>query len=101
MDYKVRLKNITDIAVKLVQYNLKIIFANKFIYFLFVAFAFFVLVTVINLFSNSTLSEGSIYNLLLLPGILLVFYPTAFGIQNDADARMLEIIFGIITMVLI
>ena len=30
-----------------------------------------------------------------MPGILLVFYPTTFGIQNDVDTRMIEILFGI------
>ena len=28
-------------------------------------------------------------------GLLLVFYPSAFGIQNDQDARTIEILFGI------
>jgi hypothetical protein len=36
-----------------------------------------------------------VYNVLIVPGILLVFYPTVFGIQNDADSRILEILFGI------
>jgi hypothetical protein len=90
-----KLTNIFDVTGKLIRYNLKIVFANKFIYFLIAAFAFFVLVTVINLFSDSDLTEGSVYSLLLFPGILIIFYPTTFGIQNDKDARMLEIIFGI------
>jgi hypothetical protein len=33
--------------------------------------------------------------LLIFPGAMLVFYPTVFGIQNDEDSRILEIIFGI------
>jgi hypothetical protein len=33
--------------------------------------------------------------MLILTGALLLFYPTAFGVQNDKDARTLEIIFGI------
>jgi len=95
MNYKTQLKNITDITIKLIRYNLKIIFANKFIYFFLAAFIFFLIVTVMSLFSDSEPTEGSIYNLLLLPGLLLIFYPTTFGIQNDVDARMIEIIFGI------
>lgn len=35
------------------------------------------------------------YSMLLVPSILLIFYPTCFGIQNDQDAKTLEIIFGI------
>jgi hypothetical protein len=31
----------------------------------------------------------------MFSGILLVFYPTVFGIQNDQDARTIEILFGI------
>ncbi|MCK7542107.1 MAG: hypothetical protein MZV63_70120 [Marinilabiliales bacterium] len=31
----------------------------------------------------------------IFSGILLVFYPSVFGIQNDQDARTIEILFGI------
>ena len=33
--------------------------------------------------------------MLLVPSILAIFYPTCFGIQNDQDAKIIEIIFGI------
>ena len=33
--------------------------------------------------------------MILVPSILLIFYPTCFGIQNDQDAKIIEIIFGI------
>ena len=95
MSWNRKLRNIIVILVKMIRYNLKIVFANKFLYFLLAAFAFFVLVTVIDLFSGSSGSIEDVFYLLLFPGILLIFYPTAFGIQNDEDARMLEIIFGI------
>jgi len=95
MNWNRKLRNIIVILVKMIRYNLKIVFANKFLYFLLAAFAFFVLVTVIDLFSGSGQSIEDVFYLLLFPGILLIFYPTAFGIQNDEDARMLEIIFGI------
>ena len=87
--------NYLDIAVKLFRYNLKVIFANRFIYFLLASLIFFIIVTIISLFNNSNPSEEDVYYLLMFPGILLVFYPSAFGIQNDVDARTLEIIFGI------
>ena len=45
--------------------------------------------------NRGILSEGIVYNLLIFPGILLIFYPSVFGIQNDDDSRMLEILFGI------
>jgi len=44
---------------------------------------------------NQSIGEGNIYNLILFPGVLLVFYPSVFGIQNDEDSRILEILFGI------
>ena len=36
-----------------------------------------------------------VYSQLIIPGLLLVFYPSCFGIQNDADHRILELLFGI------
>ena len=33
--------------------------------------------------------------LFIFCGVLLVFYPAVFGIQNDQDARTIEILFGI------
>ena len=80
----------------IVRYNLKIVFANKFVYFLIAALAFFLLVIGIGLFSSSAnLSIDDMYSALILPGILIIFYPVIFNIQNDKDARMLEIIFGV------
>jgi len=79
----------------MVRYNLKIIFANKFIWFMLASLAFFVGILLITLFSRGKVDTGTIYNLLLFPGLLLVFYPTVFGIQNDEDTRVLEILFGI------
>ncbi|NIA28804.1 MAG: hypothetical protein GWP06_02685 [Actinobacteria bacterium] len=91
-----KIKNYSILIAKLIHYNLKIIFANKFLFFLLAGVAFFLLVTIINLFnSDSNPTAASVYYLLLVPGILLIFYPTTFGIQNDIDSRMLEVLFGI------
>ena len=38
---------------------------------------------------------SDLYGVFIFSGILLVFYPSVFGIQNDQDARTLEILFGI------
>jgi hypothetical protein len=91
-----RVKNLARSARKMSAYNLKIIFANKFIYFLLAAFLFFLAAGAISFFSSDN-NPGvhDVYSILLFPGILLIFYPTAFGIQNDVDSRMLEILFGI------
>jgi len=84
------------LGYKIVNYNLKIIFANKFFYFLMAAFAIFLSIAMINLFDvDSYPDESTVYYLLLFPGLLLIFYPSAFGIQNDMDSRMIEMLFGI------
>ncbi len=96
MKSKDKVKNLYHLITSLTRYNFKIIFANKFIYFLLAAIAFFLLVTILNLASSdSDPNEGLIYYWQLVPGILLIFYPTVFGIQNDVDSRMIEILFGI------
>lgn len=88
--------NLWSITTRMVRYNLKIIFAGKFIFFLAAALGIFLLVTVLNILNpESSISQGAVYWLLLVPGLLLVFYPTTFGIQNDVDTRMIEILFGI------
>ena len=79
----------------MIRYNLKIIFAGRFIWFLLAAFAFFLFFAIQTVMNRGILSEGIVYNLLIFPGILLIFYPSVFGIQNDDDSRMLEILFGI------
>ena len=80
---------------RMINYNLKIIFANKFIWFLIAAFAFFLFFSIQTVWNRATINEATVYNLLIFPGILLIFYPSVFGIQNDDDSRMLEILFGI------
>ena len=77
------------------RYNMKIIFGGKFVYFILAALVVFLLFGTILAFTGDAVEIGEIYNLIAFPGILLVFYPTVFGIQSDADHRTLEIIFGI------
>jgi hypothetical protein len=90
-DYKNSILN----KVKMIRYNMKIIFSGRFIWFLLAAFAFFIFFSVQTVWNSQALSEGTVYNLLIFPGVLLIFYPTVFGIQSDDDSRMLEILFGI------
>jgi hypothetical protein len=82
-------------TLQMIRYNLKIIFGNRFIYFLVSAIVLFLLIIVINLLNGEVISEAGTYQILTLTGVLLLFYPSAFGIQSDKDARTLEIIFGI------
>lgn len=89
------MKKFFDILLRLSYYNVKIVFGNKFIYFVMSAVAFFVLTVVINLVSDNEITEATAYNMLLVPSVLLIFYPMCFGVQNDQDAKIIEIIFGI------
>ena len=88
-------KKYTTLVTKIIQYNLKIIFAGKFIWFLLAAFSFFAFFMYQTAYRRSEINEGTIYTLLMFPCLLLIFYPVIFGIQNDEDNRILEIIFGI------
>lgn len=89
------MKRFFDTLFRLAHYNIKIVFGNKFVYFVLSAVLFYVLTVVINLLSDSEVTESTGYNMLLVPSILLIFYPMCFGIQNDQDAKIIEIIFGI------
>lgn len=82
-------------SFRLVGYNLKVVFGNKFVYFFAASLIFYFLITLVNLFSSDAVTPQGVYYQLMFPGLLLIFFPTVFGIQNDADARVLEIVFGI------
>ena len=84
-----------NLIQKMIRYNLKIIFAGRFIWFFLAALVFFILLSVRLVLSKPGFNSSDVYDLLLVPGILLIFYPTVFGIQSDADSRILEILFGI------
>jgi hypothetical protein len=79
----------------MIVYNLRIIFANKFIWFLAGSVLFYIGLSVIYVFSKDVSRMEELYGMFLFSGLLLVFYPSAFGIQNDQDARTIEILFGI------
>ena len=89
------LRNYTIIIYKMIIYNLRIIFANKFIWFLVGSILFYVGLSIFYVFTNDISKMEDLYGIFLFSGILLVFYPSVFGIQNDQDARTIEIIFGI------
>jgi hypothetical protein len=95
MKQKFDTKNKFINLVRMIRYNLKIIFAGRFIWFLLAAFAFFLFFAIQTVWNGQALTDGTVYSLLIFPGILLIFYPSVFGIQNDDDSRMLEILFGI------
>jgi hypothetical protein len=79
----------------MIVYNLRIIFANRFVWFLAGSIAFYLGLSVIYVFDQDVSNMRDLYGVFLFSGLLLVFYPSAFGIQNDQDARTIEILFGI------
>ena len=87
--------NTLTFAKNLIRYNLKIIFMNRFIWFLIASLAFYAFIVFMRIRNNKSVDEAFIYNALLFPGILFLFFPTVFGIQIDKDTRILEILFGI------
>ena len=86
MSKKLNIRNQLIVTTRMIRYNLKIIFANRFIWFLIAAFAFFAFFAIQSVLNRETIDDGTIYFLLFFPGILLIFYPSVFGIQNDDDS---------------
>lgn len=89
------MKSYLLLLYRLITYNVKVIFANKFVYFVVAAFLFFGFIIFLSIVDDEVFNEAAIYGFLVFPGLLLIFYPMAYGIQNDDDSKMLETIFGI------
>jgi len=89
------IRNTINLLTSMIRYNFRIIFAGKFIWFLLAALAFYVFIAIVNVLNGEVPDEEFVYGILLFPAILLIFYPMTFGIQNDVDAGILEILFGI------
>lgn len=89
------LKQLLSLAPRVAKYNMKVIFAGKFIWFLLAALGFFGLFMFQAAWDRSEINEGVLYEMMIFPSVLLIFYPAVFGIQNDEDARILELLFGI------
>jgi len=87
--------NLWTLFRKMVKYNMKVIFGNRFIWFVLAAIAFYFFIAVTSILDGNQMDESFIYGLQITPGLLLIFYPMTFGIQNDLDAGILEILFGI------
>ena len=95
MGSAIRTTNLWTLFRKMVKYNMKIIFGNRFIWFVLAAIAFYFFIAITSIYDGNQPDEGFIYGLQIMPGLLLIFYPMTFGIQNDLDAGILEILFGI------
>ncbi len=78
------------------RYNVFTSFSGKFIYVFILAVVLFLLIVFLHVLNNdASPSAEVVYDFLLFPGVLLIFYPSAFSIQNDMDSRMIETLFGI------
>jgi hypothetical protein len=88
-------RSILQNTYSLARYNMRIIFGGKFVFFILAAFIFFLVFGTIMAMESWEMHIEDVYGLLAFPAILLVFFPSVFGIQSDADHRTLEIIFGI------
>ena len=67
--------NFLNLVWKMVSYNLRIIFANKFIWFLTGSVVFYLGLSVIYVFANNVSKMEDLYGVFLFSGLLLVFYP--------------------------
>jgi len=95
MESVITTANLWTLFHKMVKYNMKVIFGNRFIWFVLAAITFYFFIAVNSILDGNQIDEGFIYGLQITPGLLLIFYPMTFGIQNDLDAGILEILFGI------
>jgi hypothetical protein len=89
------LYNYFILIYRMIIYNLRIIFANKFVWFLAGSILFYIGLSLIDVLTNDISKIEDQFGIFLFSGILLVFYPSVFGVQNDQDARTIEILFGI------
>ena len=79
-----------------VRYSAYQNFSGRALGFIGLAVVVFLGVVGFSLMSRSAArGPEQVYNYLLIPAVLLTFYPSAFAIQGDKDAEMIETLFGI------
>ena len=79
-----------------VRYSAYQNFSGRALGFIGLAVAVFLAVVAFSLMSRSAArGPEQVYDYLLIPAVLLVFYPSAFAIQSDKDSEMIETLFGI------
>ena len=86
----------TRSLIAFARYSASQVFAGKFVYFLVLAVLVFFTVAIIHTANERVPPDPAvIYYFLLVPGVVLVFYPAAYAVQGEVDSRMLETLFGI------
>ncbi len=80
---------------RMIRYNLQIVFSGKFIWFLIAAAVIFLFICTMMAFNDSNIQQQDVFDALLMPALILMFYPAVFSIQLDTDSRTMELLFGI------
>ncbi|MCG8474738.1 MAG: hypothetical protein MI784_04570 [Cytophagales bacterium] len=88
-------KRVAQFSWAMFRYNMKIIFGGKFIYFFLAGMVAYLLGVGGDIYWGKPTDLSDVFHYLMFPAVLLVFYPSAFGVQNDMDQRTVEILFTI------
>ncbi len=87
--------NVLKTIYLLSRYNLKIIFGGKYLVFVIISLLLFIYFMFNSAYYGNELNETAVYSNILLPALLLIFYPTVYGLQKDEESKILEILFCI------
>lgn len=79
----------------LAKYNFKILFGGKYIVFVIIALLLFAGLLFNTAYDGNVISEEAVFTCLIIPSMLLLFYPATYGIQKDEETKILEIFFCI------
>ena len=83
-------------ASAFLRYSAGQVFAGRFVWFLLLAVALFLAIAVIYTASEKVPpGPDLVYYFLLPPAVVLVIYPSAYSVQSEVDAGMVETLFGI------
>ena len=83
-------------APAFLRYSAGQVFAGRFAWFLLLAVVLFLAIAVIYTASEKVPpGPDLVYYFLLAPAVVLVIYPSAWSVQGEADAGMVETLFGI------
>ncbi len=77
------------------RYNFKILFGGRYIIFMLLSLILFCYLLFNSAYSGIALTEVIVYQNLIFPSLLLIFYPATYGIQRDEESKILEIFFCI------
>ena len=83
-------------ASAFLRYSAGQVFAGRFVWFLLLAVVLFLAIAVIYTASEKVPpGPDLVYYFLLPPAVVLVIYPSAYSVQSEVDAGMVETLFGI------